>query len=499
MTARLAILFGPLSALSMLLFVDLDPGNPAVTRTAAVALLMAIWWITEAVPLAVTALVPVVLFPLLGVMKPKVVAPLYFNDIIFLFVGAFVVALAMQRWELHRRIGLRILLLVGVGSRRLVLGFMATTAFLSMWISNTATAMMMMPIAMAVIARLEQELDADDVRRFAIGLLLGIAYAASVGGFATLIGTPPNLLFARVLTISFPNAPEISFAAWMAFALPISIVFFGVIWLLVTTMYRPRAGAFKLDAGVFREAHRRLGRISYEERAVLVVFVAMALLWLTRSGIAFGAFRIPGWSALLPESDWVSDSTVAVTAAIALFLIPTRTERGGRLMDWGTAAKLPWDIVILFGGGFALAGGFRDSGLSDWFGEHLRALGPLSPVLIVVAVVTLIIFLTELTSNTATTGMALPILAELARAIEINPLFLMIPGTLAASCAFMLPVATPPNAVVFGTGRLRVADMARTGFLLNLIGVVLITIGMLVLGRLVLGIDLTVFPEWAAG
>ncbi len=488
---------GPIVALSILFFADLDPSNPLVTRAAAVAVLMAVWWITEAIPIPATALLPVALFPLLGIMKGKEVAGTYFNSIIFLFIGGFIMALAMQRWNLHRRIALKTMLLIGSSPNRILLGFMAATAFLSMWISNTATTMMMVPIAMAVIVKIKEESPDNTGSRFAVGLLIGIAYSASIGGIATLIGTPPNLSFSRIFAIYFPNAPEITFAGWMAFGLPVSIVFLAIAWALLAFLFGP--GKRKMTAGrdLFREEYKRLGRMSFEENAVLVMFVLLALLWLLRKEIVLGSFTIPGWSTILPVPAFVDDGTVAIAVALLLFLIPSRTKPGKRLMNWTTAQKLHWGIVILFGGGFALASGFKESGLAVWVAEQAAGLAGLSPVLLVAWVSTTLTFLTELTSNTATTEMILPLLGSLAVAIKVNPLLLMIPATLSASCAFMLPVATPPNAIVFGTGEVRMADMIRVGIFMNIIGVVLITSFIYLLGLPVFDIDPGVLPDWA--
>ena len=503
--------------MGVLLLADLTPGNPAPTRMAAVALWMAVWWIFEAVPLAVTALLPVVLFPLLGIMAGKAVAPLYFNSIIFLFLGGFMVALAMERWGLHKRIALRIILLVGGGARRLVLGFMIAAAFLSMWISNTATTMMMIPIAMAVIAKAGEWRSAAETSRFAVALLLGTAYAASIGGIATLVGTPPNPLFVKNLALLFPEAPEISFAQWFLFALPISLVFLVVAWVVLMAHFRLWELAAPVKREMFQEEHARLGPMSFAEKVVLADFLLLAVLWLTRKGLTLGSWELPGWSRLLAHSDLVDDGTVAIGVALLLFLIPCRHGAEGeapdgsgqdsaalparghsRVMDWDTARKLPWGIVLLFGGGFALAQGFVDSGLAVWLGGLMAGVQGLPPLLIVLCTCLLITFLTELTSNTATTQMALPILAAVAVAIRINPLLLMVPATLSASCAFMLPVATPPNAIIFGTERVHVLQMARAGIVLNLTGAVLITAGIYFLGRAVLGIDASEFPDWAA-
>ncbi|MCB1187191.1 SLC13/DASS family transporter [bacterium] len=478
----LAIAAGPLLALLLILFADLQPGQPAVTRMAAVALWMAIWWISEAVPLAVTALLPVAAFPLLSIMSGKQVATQYFNNVIFLFIGGFIIALAMQRWNLHRRIALGIIRLVGQSPARLLLGFMLATAFLSMWISNTATTMMMVPIAMAVILRIDEGGQAGAGRSFPTGLLLGIAYAASIGGISTLVGTPPNLSFVRIHAISFPDAPEISFTQWLLFAAPMCIVLLAAVWLFLFRLYGHRQQS--IDAEVFEGERRQLGRISGEEWGVLCVFVGTALLWLTRSDISIGTMQLRGWASPLGLGGMVDDGTVAILMALLLFIIPSRKSESGRLMGWEDTLQLPWGIVLLFGGGFALASGFKESGLSDWCGAQLSALSGVHPVVMVLGICLLITFLTELTSNTATTEMILPVLAATAVALEVDPLLLMVPATISASCAFMLPVATPPNAIIFGSGRIRMAEMARAGLLINMFAALLVTASVFLLGSL---------------
>lgn len=493
-----ALILAPLISLFVILFTDLDPQNRNVTYCFAIALLMAIWWITEAIPLAVTALLPVALFPLFGVVDGKTISAMYFNHLIFLFIGGFLMAFAMERWELHRRIALRILIVVGISPGRILLGFMLATSFLSMWMSNTATAMMMVPIALSIILKLEESIGHKKLGKYSIGLLLGIAYSASIGGVATLVGTPPNLSFARIVSIIFPEMTEISFADWFIFALPVTVVLFVLAWLLLYIMYKPKKSWKKIHINQFREEYNALGKAKQEEKIVLILFIILAFLWIFRSGFTIQSFVIPGWSGLFKNPSYINDGTVAIFIALILFILPSKSEKGERIMDWETARKIPWNIVLLFGGGFALAKGFVDSGLSMWFGEQMAGLANLEPIVLTFANVTMMSFLTELTSNTATTEMILPILSGLSTTIEVNPLLLMIPATLAASLAFMLPVATPPNAIIFGTNRIRVKDMVKTGILLNLAGIIVATLVMYFWGVLVFDIDVSVFPDWAA-
>jgi sodium-dependent dicarboxylate transporter 2/3/5 len=432
----------------------------------------------------------------LGIMDGREVAPVYFNHIIFLFLGGFFVALAMERWDLHRRIALKLLLFFGTKPRNLLVGFMTTAAVLSMWISNTATTMVMVPIVLAITLKLEETATAGSSRqKTAIALLLGVAYGSTLGGIATLVGTPPNLVLVRIFEMHFPKAPEINFAQWMAYALPISLLLLLFVWILLCVFFL-RGKSSGMDKKVLRKRYEEMGPITYEQKVVLIVFIGLALLWLSRSDLEFGLFTLPGWANLFPYPSYLNDGSVAIAMSILLFMIPARTDRSTRIMDWDTTKRLPWNIVLLFGGGFALAKGFETSGLSQWMGNLLEGAGGLHPLILIAIVCLLITFLTELTSNTATAQILLPIIGSLALAIHIHPLLLMVPATLSCSLAFMLPVATPPNAIIFGSGKLRVSDMARIGFIFNLIGVLVVTMATWIIGRLVFEIDLAQLPVW---
>jgi len=494
----ISFVIAPLTSISLILFADLDPENRLVTATLAVALLMSVWWVTEAVPLAVTSLLPVALFPLFGIMDGKDVSAVYFNDVIFLFMGGFIIALAMQRWNLHRRIALNILLVTGMSHGRILLGFMLATAFLSMWISNTATAMMMIPILLSIITNLEETIGKENISKYTIGLLLGVAYSASIGGVATLVGTPPNLSFARIFHIYFPDAPEISFAAWFIFALPVTFVLFAVTWTYLFLLFKPEKGSWvRMQKQTLKEQLIAMGPMKFEEKVVFINFILIAFLWLFRADIQLGWFTIRGWSNIFPFSSYINDGTVAIIIAVMLFVLPSKTEGTKRIMNWKTAEKIPWNIILLFGGGFALASGFKVSGLSVWIGGQLVWVSNFNILIVIFFIALLMTILTELTSNTATTEMILPILAGIAVSAQMNPLLLMLPATLSGSMAFMLPVATPPNAIVFGTNRMKVIQMARAGLALNLIGAVVITLMTYWIGMMVFGISLSDFPEWA--
>lgn len=491
-------MLGPIIAGYLMLFADLNPENPAITYTLAVAIWMALWWVTEVVPLAITSLLPVVLFPALGIMDGKAVSATYFNHVIFLFIGGFLVALAIEKWNLHKRIALKILQIIGTSPARILLGFMFATAFLSMWISNTATAMLMVPILLSIITKLEDINGKAKVRHFAIGLLLSIAYSASIGGVATLVGTPPNLSFARIFYIYFPNAPEISFATWFFYAFPISLILFITLFgYLYVVFVRRKKGWKSISRTDILKDIKALGTKKYEEKVLTVVFIALALLWFFRADIWLGSFRIPGWSNLFGHPELLNDGTVAIFIAVLLFIIPSREKPGAFLMDWKAAEAIPWEIILLFGGGFALASGFKESGLSVWFGEQLIFLKDVHPLLLILCISFIVTFLTEVTSNTATVESLLPILAGLAISIEVNPLLFMLPATVAGSLAFMLPVATPPNAIIFGSRRITVIQMAKSGFILNLIGIMIVSLITYYFGSFIFDINTDLFPDWA--
>ena len=475
---------------------DLEAGKPQVTRMAAVAALMATWWVTEALPIPATSLLPLVLFPILGVLSGGRTAATYMNSSIFLFMGGFMIALSIEKWGLHRRMALGVISILGTRPRMIILGFMAATAVLSMWISNTATTMLMLPIALSVVTQIETECGRSRrVDHFALVLMLSIAYSANVGGIGTLIGTPPNLAFSRIFAITFPEAPEITFSQWLLLGVPLAGVFVAVIWVVMTCLvYRVGGLGFGRSKDLIRAARRELGPMGREEKSVLVVFVLTAFLWITRNTIRAGPVTLPGWSDLLGLPG-VDDGTVAMAMGLVLFALPA-SKPGERLMDWEAALRLPWGILLLFGGGFALAAGFKQSGLDLWIGENFHPLAGASPTGQILTVSTLVTFLTEVTSNTATTQMFLPILAAIAEGARMNPLLLMLPATLSASCAFMLPVGTPPNAIVFGSGRVPMLSMVRAGIVLNLIGIVLIYLTVTLIGRAVFQITPGVLPGW---
>ncbi|MDH4229336.1 MAG: SLC13 family permease [Nitrospirota bacterium] len=507
------LLTGPLLFLLTLVLPEASGLSAAGQRTGGVALWMAVWWITEAVPLYVTGLLPLALFPLLHIVNGKGLASQYGHNLLFLFLGGFMLARAVERWNLHERIALRIVHAVGVSPRRLVLGMMVATAFLSLWISNTAATLIMLPIgtailleaAMAAGTRVEEH---PELTKMATVMMLGITYAASVGGMGTLVGTVPNIVFAAQMSQLFPDAPDISFVAWMKVALPFVVVFVPLMWWLLTRWLFP-LHLHELPGGreVIDARLRALPPLAGPERRVAVVFLLTALAWVFRADLDLDVVRIPGWASLLGLDGWVDDTTVAVVAALALFALPAGKHlpagiaptSTGALLDWDTARTIPWGLLILFGGGLALSKGVETSGLSVWIGDSLRVFSGLPLAVMLVVMCYLVTFLTEVMSNTALTTLLMPVLGALAVSLGYNPLLFMFAATLCASCAFMLPVATPPNAIVFGSGLVTAPQMARAGIWLNLLAPPLILAVVYLLALPVLGIEPGGVPEWAHG
>ncbi len=455
--------------------------------TAAITTLMAVWWMTEALPLPVTSLLPLILFPLTGVLSLDEAAPPYANKFIFLFMAGFMIARAVEKWNLHRRIALLTVLTAGTRPRRLVGGFMLATAGMSMWISNTAATVMMLPIGLSLIAlvreRLEREGDDDTTSsdNFATCMMLGIAYAASIGGLATLVGTPTNLFLAG---FADRHNIAIGFGRWMLFATPLAGILLLATWLLLTrVIFSIRIHEIPGGKALIRDQLRALGTVTRGEWTVLIVFAATALAWVFREPVSNSAWLVER----LPLLARLDDTIIALIALCLLFLIPVDASRGEFALDWDTAVNIPWGVLLLFGGGFCLAQAVADSGLAQWIGTRVEDLA-LPPIALMVVVVALIIFLTELTSNTPTAATFLPILYGVAQSMDTNPMLLLVPATLAATCAFMLPVATPPNAIVFGSGHVEMRSMIQAGMWLNVLSVVVISLWMWLVGARVFAI-----------
>ncbi len=493
---------------------------PAAHRLAAIAVLMSAWWVTSAWPIAVTSLLPIALFPLLGIQSSKTVAGAYFSDSSCLYLGGFVIALGIERWGLHRRMALLTISLIGSSPKRIVLGFILATFLLSMWMSNTATTLVMLPIALSLLGELgETATDRrgdSQLENLSTAVLLGIAYAASIGGLTTLVGTPTNIVFGDLYVKSFPDAPRISAGEWMLVWVPFGLVFALFCWLLLIWGLKPSVRIGQVESSFFRKRLRQLGPMRRGEQVMLAVFLVTALLWMFRIDFRISeTASIHGWGDWMIEgltrlgvdaqskdlSDYVGDSTVAMAVALLMFFIRIPTEDGASqpLMDWQTASKLPWDILLLFGGGFALADAFRTTGLAEWAGRAFSDHAAQQPAWALVLVVCLIlVFMTEFTTNVATVNAVLPILATASVGLGVDPRLLMIPATISASCGFMLPIGTPPNAIVFGTGKVTATQMAKYGLIMNLVGVVLTVLATLFLLAPQQGIEAGKMPEWAA-
>ncbi len=463
--------------------------------TISVGILMATWWITEALPLPATSLLPIALFPLLGVVSIEDATSPYANDLIFLFLGGFMLALAMQRWGLHRRIALLTILAVGTKPVRVIGGFMLATAFLSMWVSNTATTMAMLPIGLSVLALVlsgdedEPEMESAEgepaegftgkgASNFATCLMLAIAYAASIGSLATIIGTPPNVFMVGFLESNYNIS--IGFGQWMLVGLPLAVVFLTVAWVVLTRfVYPPEIDQIAGGRELIRDQLTEMGPASRGEKVVLTVFALTVFFWVFREPL----------TNIAPILGGLNDTTIAIIAAVALFAIPIDWRNGVFALDWQTAVRLPWGLLLLFGGGLSLAHAVQETGVDQWFGSLVSGLGWVPVILLVLIVVVMVILLTEMTSNTATTAAFLPILAGAAVGLNLNVLAFVIPAALAATCAFMIPVATPPNAIVFGSGHVTIVQMVRAGVWLNIIGVILVTLTVFTLASWVFGVS----------
>jgi solute carrier family 13 (sodium-dependent dicarboxylate transporter), member 2/3/5 len=490
---------GPALALLILLGFDPVPDQPAIGAVAAIVVLMACWWTTEAIPLAATALLPMTLFPLLGIASARDTAGAYMNSIIFLYVGGSLIALAMEQCGLHRRIALVVISAVGGAAERIVLGFMLAGGLVSMWISNTAAAVMMLPIAMAIISQMEERCGRERTRPLAVSILLAIAYAASIGGVATPVGSPTNLVFLRVYADTFPDAPPISFGQWVAIASPLALVLLIAGWFALIRFNGRLDSSLQLDRATVRKEIDGLGRMTRAETLVGAIWILTAALWMFRADLTIGGFVISGWAGLWDGFALLDDGAVGVAMALLLFLIPSGTGEGSRpILGADAFGALPWAAILLFGGGFALANGFTSSGLTQYLASQFASLGSM-PVLaaMLVACVT-VALVTELVSNIAVVQMFLPVLAAWGVAQNINPLLLMFPATIMSSMAFLLPVGTPPNAIIFGSNRIRIGDMLRAGVWVKLVVVPITLAVCLLLMPAVFGLNPNEFPSWAA-
>jgi sodium-dependent dicarboxylate transporter 2/3/5 len=492
-------LFAGLAVFLLLLLMPAPAGMEIKAwRTTAATALIGIWWISEAVHPTVTALAPLAIFPFLRILTPQEVSVAYADHVIFLFMGGFLIAMAMEKWNLHTRLALQILSRVGASPRAVSLSLMSTTALISMWVSNTATTMIMLPIVTAILSHADAQ-GYETKNGFGTALMLMIAYGASIGGVGTPVGTPPNVIFIGAFAKLFPTAEPIAFSQWMLFGVPTVVILVLVTWAyLCFFMFPFSATGWQTDRSFLHSRLHELGPMSSQEKKVLVIAVVTAMLWIFREDLPLGPMTIPGWARLFPSPINIQDSTVAMAMALFLFFIPADRKAGTFLLDWQTAERLPWGVLLLLGGGLALAAGVEKSGLATWLGSRLSLVGALSPFSGIFLVTLLTAWITEFASNTATVTLLMPVLAATAQAMQIDPLLLMVPATFAASvCNFMLPSATGPNAIVFATGHVTIPQMVKAGIGLDLIGAAVLAGLIYLLGLPVFGVSLSGLPPWA--
>jgi sodium-dependent dicarboxylate transporter 2/3/5 len=486
-------LIGGIIFLIIMLLLPVPSGMTAAARNAgAVALLMAIWWITEAIPIYATAFLPMVLFPLLKVLPAGDTAVNYGHDLVLLMISGFFIAKAIENQNLHKRLALVLIKALGTSRPRILLSIMLATAFLSMWIANVTAALMMLPIGLAIITKEETLGNANP--KFGTAVMLGIAYSASIGGVATLIGSPTNLIFGGIMDKLFPLAPKISFFSWLKVGIPILIIFLPMIWYYLTFFFKIK-GSIPGNKEMIGDELKTMGKMSAGEKRVMFIFIFTTLGWVFREGFTFDQTVIPGWSSLFGVSEFVQDSTVGMLGALLLFMLPSGKEKK-RLLDWKSASSVPWGVGVIVGGGYALATGFKTSGLADWLGGQLAFVSGYPTIIVLIIVVGAVLLFTEMNSNTATANIFLPVLASIAVAGSVNPILLMLPATFAASFVFIMPAGTGPNTVIFASNKLTVPDMAKSGIWLKLITMILLPVILYFLIIYVLGIDLAL-PDWA--
>lgn len=447
--------------------------NAGISATAMVTLWMAAWWITEAVDIGVTSFLPFILFPVTGVMDAGSVAMQYMEQTIFLFIGGFFLAFALEKWNLHKRIAFRILLLTGTSPSRVLLGVMLTAFIISMWISNTATVIMLVSAVSAIIA-LDHNYNEKDHKKIACGLMLALAYSATIGGISTLVGTPPNMVFTGFIEKMYSGQSPITFTRWSAFAFPFSLLFITAVYFILNKLFIPKKHEKPLHLDYIREDLKKAGSVSTEEKWLMVIFFITVVLWFTRTGLNFGFFSIKGWTSFLPYGKFIRDSTVAIAMSLFLFLIPSKNKKGEQLLMWKDVTRLPFRIILLFGSGFALAEGFEKSGLATLLAQQLIIFSKFQEWTILLVIMVLVAGLSEFASNVASVQLVLPVLAPLAVTLHIDPLTLMVPATIAASLGYMMPVATAANTIVYGTGYVSVKQMMRAGLILNLTGIAIL-------------------------
>jgi sodium-dependent dicarboxylate transporter 2/3/5 len=485
-------LFGGIIFLVLALVLPVPEGMSIEARNVgAIAILMAIWWMTGSIPIYATAFLPMVLFPLLKVMPAGETAINYGHDFVIMMLTGFFLAKAIENQNLHKRIALVLIHKLGSSRKIILLSIMISTAFLSMWIANVTAALLMLPIGLALI--LKEESDAGSTRKFGVALMLGIAYSASIGGIGTIIGSPTNMILSGVMMKIFPDAPQISFFEWLKIGLPILIIFLPITWFYLTRYFKISGSISGSDTMIHDEL-KALGKMSKGEKWVLFVFGLTTFGWIFRDDIVIDQFVVPGWSPLIGLGEYVQDSTVGMFSTMLLFMLPAGNSK--RLLDWKSASQVPWGVGVIVGGGYAVAGGFKSSGLADWLGDQLQFVSTYPSFIVLIIVVIFILLFTEMNSNTATVNIFLPVLASMGVAGGINPLLLMIPTTIAASFAFIMPAGTGPNTVIFGSEKITVPDMAKCGAGLKIITIVLLPLILYFLILPIMGLEQGL-PFWA--
>lgn len=469
-----AILAGPLLAILFFFIVKLDPQNPKVSYMAGIAVWMATWWFTEAVHIAVTALVPFLFIPLMGISEAKLVAQQYTDSIIFLFIGGFMLAFAIEKYDLHRKIALKILSKVGGKPSNILLGIMISTFLISNWISNTATTIMLFSAVLALISEVDHIIT-EGKHRFAAAVLLGLAFSATIGGMATPVGTPPNMFFFKEYLKNYPDLNDLNFLKWAFIGFPIAIVYLLCTYFVLNRYFLRKVKYTVLDKLYFKKSYNELGQFSYEQKIIFSVFLFCVAMWFTRDDLLFDQFTFRGWKNLFLNKKAVDDGSVAIAAALLLFLIPSRKNKGEAILIWEDAKKIRYDIILMFGSGFALAYGFECSGLSDWLASQLSVLVNIPVFFLILAICIVVTIISEFASNIASIQLCIPIMVSLQKELDVAPLLLMMPATFAASLGFVLPVATAANTIVFGTNKIDIKDMFRVGIVLDVIGILLIT------------------------
>jgi len=482
------LLFFPIAFILLSTVLNPSEVNPNIGIMLGIAIWMLGWWITEVVPIAATSLLPIILFPLTGIVSGEEISKVYVNEVIFLYIGGFILALAIEKWEVHKRISSRTLMIFGKSTFQILAGFMLITSLLSMWMSNTSIALLMLPVGISVIEKLKEIYGEKEIGRFKTGLLLGIAYASSIGGMATLIGTPTNLVFVKVYQSHFPDGANINFTNWLIFAFPIYFILIIAAFFILYSFFRPNKKLEIIDSSFFHIENMKLGKVTYEQKVVLVVFFLFALLMIFRADIVIGSFRIPGWSTIFSNSNYIIDSVVAVFVSVLLFVIPSKNIPNTAIMDWNTASRIPWGIILLFGGGFALEKGFDISGLTLWFATKIDLLSGYHVIIIILAACLFSLLMTQLLTNVTVVQALLPLCVALSVSLKINPLYLMLPITFCASAAFMLPISTPPNTILFGTGQVKMKEMLLPGLILVVISGLVISFAMYYWGSYVFDI-----------